>query len=255
MPRMVALLVLLTVLLASVLTASVSAAHPGGRAADGCHFCRTNCAQWGEVAGERHCHEERPPSRVRQNGQPPIRQPHAAAARPTRRRPAAAQAPWRSWAACPGSSMPIRLKWRGRRCGFRALMPPNLRNPAGRRAANATSAGTTPLRRSGRGSGPGCSHLHDRGPGPLPKRALGICYAADGTDLNGWLVSQGHALAYRRYSTKYVPQEDQAQGGSGRSLGGRVYQAVGLAAWGTAGLKLTHQSLSDAVARAAALAF
>ena len=42
-------------------------------------------------------------------------------------------------------------------------------------------------------------------------RALGICYAADGADLNGWLVRQGHALAYRRYSTKYVPQEDQAK--------------------------------------------
>ena len=42
-------------------------------------------------------------------------------------------------------------------------------------------------------------------------RALGICYAADGTDLNGWLVRQGYALAYRRYSTKYVPEEDQAR--------------------------------------------
>ena len=42
-------------------------------------------------------------------------------------------------------------------------------------------------------------------------RALGICYAADGTDLNGWLVRQGHALAYRKYSTQYVPQEDQAK--------------------------------------------
>ena len=43
------------------------------------------------------------------------------------------------------------------------------------------------------------------------KRALGICYASDGTDLNGYLVSQGHALAYRRYSTQYVNQEDQAR--------------------------------------------
>lgn len=42
-------------------------------------------------------------------------------------------------------------------------------------------------------------------------RALGICYTADGTDLNGWLVSQGYALAYRRYSAKYVPQENQAK--------------------------------------------
>ena len=42
-------------------------------------------------------------------------------------------------------------------------------------------------------------------------RALGICYAADGTDLNGWLVRQGYALAYRRYSTKYVPEENEAK--------------------------------------------
>ena len=42
-------------------------------------------------------------------------------------------------------------------------------------------------------------------------RALGICYEADGTDLNGWLVQQGYALAYRRYSTTYVPEENQAK--------------------------------------------
>ena len=42
-------------------------------------------------------------------------------------------------------------------------------------------------------------------------RALGICYGPDGTDLNGWLVRQGHALAYRRYSPTYVPQEAHAR--------------------------------------------
>ena len=42
-------------------------------------------------------------------------------------------------------------------------------------------------------------------------RALGICQDANGTDLNGWLVAQGWALAYRRYATTYVPQEDQAK--------------------------------------------
>jgi hypothetical protein len=31
-------------------------AHPGNTAADGCHYCRTNCDKWGEVWGERHCH-------------------------------------------------------------------------------------------------------------------------------------------------------------------------------------------------------
>lgn len=32
------------------------AAHPGGTAADGCHYCRTNCDRWGVAWGERHCH-------------------------------------------------------------------------------------------------------------------------------------------------------------------------------------------------------
>ncbi|MDA1316854.1 MAG: hypothetical protein O3B87_02400 [bacterium] len=31
-------------------------AHPGNTASDGCHYCRTNCAKWGEVSGARHCH-------------------------------------------------------------------------------------------------------------------------------------------------------------------------------------------------------
>ena len=42
-------------------------------------------------------------------------------------------------------------------------------------------------------------------------RALGICYGADGTDLNGWLVRNGHALAYRRYSERYVAEEEAAR--------------------------------------------
>ena len=31
-------------------------AHPGNTAADGCHYCRTNCDKWGVPWGERHCH-------------------------------------------------------------------------------------------------------------------------------------------------------------------------------------------------------
>jgi hypothetical protein len=31
-------------------------AHPGNTASDGCHYCWTNCASWGEVYGTRHCH-------------------------------------------------------------------------------------------------------------------------------------------------------------------------------------------------------
>ncbi|NOS67764.1 MAG: hypothetical protein HOO67_05375 [Candidatus Peribacteraceae bacterium] len=35
-------------------------AHPGNTAADGCHFCRTNCSKWGVPWNERHCHNAKP---------------------------------------------------------------------------------------------------------------------------------------------------------------------------------------------------
>lgn len=33
-----------------------SLAHPGRTASDGCHYCRTNCDDWGEAWNVRHCH-------------------------------------------------------------------------------------------------------------------------------------------------------------------------------------------------------
>ena len=58
-------------------------------------------------------------------------------------------------------------------------------------------------------------------------RALGVC-SLGGGDLNAWLVSEGHALAYRRYSLKYVDQEKEARA-AGRGVGGRLRSALGLA--------------------------
>lgn len=37
-------------------------AHPGRTAADGCHYCRTNCDYWGVPWNERHCHGGNPPT-------------------------------------------------------------------------------------------------------------------------------------------------------------------------------------------------
>ena len=41
-------------------------------------------------------------------------------------------------------------------------------------------------------------------------RAVGTCYA-NGADLNGRMVRQGHALAYRHYSRRYVGEENSAR--------------------------------------------
>ena len=56
-------------------------------------------------------------------------------------------------------------------------------------------------------------------------RALGVC-SVHGEDLNAWLVSQGHALAYRRYSTRYVEQEEAAQ-----TAGRGVWAGAFVAPW------------------------
>ena len=40
----------------SISVSQVAFAHPGRTAADGCHYCRTNCSSWGVPWNERHCH-------------------------------------------------------------------------------------------------------------------------------------------------------------------------------------------------------
>lgn len=42
------------------------------------------------------------------------------------------------------------------------------------------------------------------------KRLLAHCWAGE-VNINGWMVSQGHALAYRAYTPRYVPEEVQAR--------------------------------------------
>ncbi|MCC3862615.1 thermonuclease family protein [Pseudemcibacter aquimaris] len=41
-------------------------------------------------------------------------------------------------------------------------------------------------------------------------RSIAVCYK-NGEDLNSWMVSQGWAVAYRRYSKDYVSQEQSAK--------------------------------------------
>ena len=52
-------------------------------------------------------------------------------------------------------------------------------------------------------------------------RLLATCFTSNGADLNGWMVKQGHALAYRRYSERYVPQEEMAREGKRGLWAGR----------------------------------
>lgn len=42
------------------------------------------------------------------------------------------------------------------------------------------------------------------------KRVIAVCYLGR-IDLNEWMVRNGHAVAYRRYSKDYVPAENEAR--------------------------------------------
>ena len=42
------------------------------------------------------------------------------------------------------------------------------------------------------------------------KRNIGTCFV-ENQDINGWLVKNGYALAYTRYSKKYVLNEQHAK--------------------------------------------
>ena len=46
----------LTLFLFAFLVSAPIYAHPGRTAADGCHYCRTNCDKWGVPWYQRHCH-------------------------------------------------------------------------------------------------------------------------------------------------------------------------------------------------------
>ncbi len=56
-------------------------------------------------------------------------------------------------------------------------------------------------------------------------RTVAVC-AAGGEDLNAWMVREGWALAYRRYSTAYVPDEVLAQ-----SNGLGIWRGTFIAPW------------------------
>lgn len=86
--------------------------------------------------------------------------------------------------------------------------------PCGRRAAFALAdrIGRRPVRCEGR--------ERDR-----YGRLVAICYQGT-TDLNAWMVRQGWALAYRRYSRDYVDQEAQAE-----EAGAGIWQGSFTAPW------------------------
>ncbi len=171
--------------LAVVLTASPILAHPGGLAADGCHYCRTNCAAWGVEQDARHCHEDTvadtPPVEI--SGPAVVVDADTIAVRTTRIRLSGIDAP-ESGQTCraAGQSWP---------CGEQATEA--LTDRIGDQAVQ-------------------CEERDRDSFG----RIVAVCQLA-GQDLNAWLVAQGWAMAYRQFSEAYVAEE-AAAAAAGRGI-------------------------------------
>lgn len=57
------------------------------------------------------------------------------------------------------------------------------------------------------------------------KRPVAVCYLGD-IDLNAWMIENGFALAFRRYSKDYIRQEDAA-----RTAKAGAWQGTFVAPW------------------------
>ena len=178
----------------------------GGEVLETLFQSRTNCTQWGEVYGERHCHRDRPRARPRRNVQQPLtRQPQAAQER-------IRKIPIEIRDDTPRVVDADTLEMAGQRVRLQGIDAPEseqaCRQATGHRYRCGERATEALRARIGAGAVTCTIAGRDR-----YNRALSTCYTAEGTNLNAWLVRQGYALAYRRYSTKYVPEEDQARVG------------------------------------------
>ena len=198
-------------LLALAFTVSQAVAHPGNTTADGCHYCRINCAEWGQLEGQRHCHHARQSRRGIE--QPPL------GAWGSGGRGASPKRPTSSLGGVPRIIDADTLELSKQRVRLQGIDAPesaqSCRLTDGRRYQCGKQATAALQKHLGRAAIRCAIDGRDR-----YGRGLGTCYTSDGTNLNAWLVQQGHALAYRPYSTEYVPDEDHARAGRAGIWGG-----------------------------------
>ena len=166
--------------LVMALTASSAFAHPGGTASDGCHYCRTNCAQWGVATGQRHCHGQTPtpePDSEDLSGRAVVIDGDTIDVAGSRIRLYGIDAP--------ESKQTCRAEGQRWACGEQAT----------RALTDRIGSKTVQCEERDRDSF---------------GRIVAVCQLA-GQDLNAWLVAQGWALAYREFSEAYVAEEAAAE--------------------------------------------
>lgn len=173
-------------------TSAAAIAHPGNVDQSGGHTCSTNCAQYGLANGQYHFHRTtRPANNSRQNE----------FRRDREERPTVVAGPA---SVIDGDTLEIR----GQRIRFHGIDAPESSQICARGAEKwrCGSAAANRLDEFIAGATVSCEQTGmDR-----YRRMLAVC-SVRGTELNRWLVENGLAFAFRRYSTDYVSFEERAR--------------------------------------------
>src|SRR3990167_218588 len=188
-------------------------AHPGRTAADGCHYCRTNCDYWGVPWNERHCHGG---SSGSTNNAPVIEQTYTAPTVVPTRIPTRipTKAPYQETAmdkkkmfkvvsVVDGDTIKVNVRGKIESVRLLAIDTPETKDP--RKPVQCFGNEAT-KKMSSFVAGKFVKLVDDRSQGNRDKysRLLRYVYLQDGTFVNAEMVKQGYAFSYKQYPTKYL---------------------------------------------------
>jgi endonuclease YncB( thermonuclease family) len=205
-------------LLCLFIFASNVEAHPGRTAADGCHYCRTNCDKWGVPWGERHCHgggsapvQSAPIESAPVVEQPVVQKPtYAPPILPTKR---PTPTPYIEsefdkkklflvTEVIDGDTIKVNIRGRSETVRLLAIDTPETKDPRkpvqcfGNEATKKMQAFV---------NGKYVRLMDDRSQGNRDKYNRLLRYVYDGkTFINREMVAQGFAFSYKQYPTKYL---------------------------------------------------
>lgn len=193
-----------------VLSSPVSA-HPGRTAADGCHYCRTNCDEWGVPWNERHCHgssNTQEPLPQTQNTSPPTTAPTkrvTTTVKQVTKKPTQAltQQNAQVTEVIDGDTLRVKINGKVEKVRLLAIDTPETKDP--RKEVQCFGKEATKKMES-LVSKKQIRLVPDKSQGDRDKykRLLRYVYLENGTFVNAVMVKEGYAFSYKKYPTKYL---------------------------------------------------
>jgi micrococcal nuclease len=195
--------------------ASSVEAHPGRTAADGCHYCRTNCDSWGVPWNERHCHGggviadpppivENPPVILKETTPTtiPTKKPTPT---PYKETEMDKKKMFKVTEVVDGDTIKVNVRGKIESVRLLAIDTPETKDP--RKPVQCFGSEAT-KKMSSFVAGKFVKVVDDRSQGNRDKysRLLRYIYLQDGTFVNSEMVKQGYAFSYKKYPTKFLEQ-------------------------------------------------